>query len=114
MLLPSPPARRTDHLLTQPDISCPDDIPKKLLDNGYESRLQMSRLIYELVISPIKTMRSGEFEAAKAGFSRTHSSVSGAIDRRLLRGRGLWINVLRVFLRRSEDARLHPAWVNSL
>jgi hypothetical protein len=31
MLLPSPPAKRTDHLLTQPEISCANDTQKKYL-----------------------------------------------------------------------------------
>jgi hypothetical protein len=35
---------------------------KKTLDNHYCLRLQMSRLIHELIISPIKALRSDGFE----------------------------------------------------
>jgi hypothetical protein len=35
---------------------------KKTLDNHYYLRLQMSRLIHELIISPIKALHSDEFE----------------------------------------------------
>jgi hypothetical protein len=56
----------------------------------------MSRLIHELFISPIKALHSDEFEP-QGPIVQGAQECSGAIDRKLIGGRGLWITVVRVF-----------------
>src|SRR5437764_14652281 len=51
----------------------------------------MTRLIHELLLSPIKSLQSGRIWAAMA-FVQGAQECSGAIDRRQIRGEGFMAN----------------------